>query len=63
MKITRVTVDLDNPSSFPVGRIDPKVVDATSEAQIALQEKEDKAAVLKEMASYTRRVRKQLGLS
>ena len=38
---TRIRIDPDDPSTFPKGRIDPAVVDATTEADIALQERED----------------------
>ncbi|MXX87982.1 MAG: XRE family transcriptional regulator [Boseongicola sp. SB0677_bin_26] len=41
--MTRVTIDLNHPSTFPRGRIDPERVDATSEADIALEEREDEA--------------------
>ena len=44
MGTTRSRTDPDDPSTFPTGRIDPAAVDATAEADIALQEREDDAA-------------------
>lgn len=43
MGTTRIRIDPDDPSTFPKGRLDPAVVDATTEADIALQEREDEA--------------------
>ncbi|MDD9989066.1 MAG: hypothetical protein OXQ31_22535 [Spirochaetaceae bacterium] len=43
MSTTRVRIDPDNPSTLPDGRIDPARVDATTEAEIAAQEREDEA--------------------
>lgn len=43
MGTTHITVDPGDPSNFPEGRIAPSVVDATTEAGIALQEREDEA--------------------
>ena len=63
MSTTRIRIDPDDPSTFPEGRIDPARVDATTEAEIALQEREDKAEALQDMARYTRRVRRRMGLS
>jgi len=63
MSTTRIRIDPDDPSTFPEGRIDPAVVDATTEAQIALQKQEDEAEALQDMARYTRRVRRRMGLS
>ena len=63
MGTTRIRIDPDDPSTFPAGRIDPAVVDATTEADIALQEQEDDAAAMQDMARYARRIRRRLGLS
>ena len=63
MSTTRIRIAPDDPSTFPKGRIDPAVVDATTEAEIALQEQEDEAEALQDMACYTRRVRRRMGLS
>ena len=63
MSTTRIRIDPADPSTVPAGRIDPAKVDATTEAEIALQAREDEAAALQDMARYTRRVRRRLGLS
>ena len=63
MNTTRIRIDPADPSTFPKGRIDRAVVDATTEAEIALQEQEDGAEALQDMARYTRRVRRRMGLS
>ena len=63
MSTTRVRIDPDDPATFPAGRIDPAKVDATTEAEIALQQQEDDAEAMQDMARYARRVRRRLGLS
>ena len=63
MSSTRVRVDPDDPVTFPEGRIDPSLVDATTEAEIGLQQKEDDAEAMQDMARYARRIRRRLGLS
>ena len=63
MSATRIRTDPDDPSTFPKGRIDPAVVDATTEADIALQEREDEAVAMQDMARYARQIRRRLGLS
>ena len=63
MSTARVRIDPDDPSMLPEGRIDPARVDATTEAEIALQEREDEDEAMQDMARYARRVRRRLGLS
>ena len=63
MSTTRVRIDPDDPATFPEGRIDPAVVDGTTETEIALQEQEDEAQAMQDMARYARRVRRRLGLT
>ncbi|MYB54158.1 MAG: helix-turn-helix domain-containing protein [Acidobacteriia bacterium] len=63
MSTTRIRIDPDDPATFPEGRIDPVVVNATTEAEIALQQKEDDAEAMQDMARYARRIRRRLGLS
>ncbi len=63
MSSARVRIDPDNPVTFPEGRIDPAVVDATTEAEITLQQKEDDAESMQDMAWYVRRIRRRLGFS
>ena len=63
MSTTRVRIDPDDPATFPEGRIDPAVVDGTTEAEIALLQQEDEAHAMQDMARYARRVRRRLGLT
>ena len=63
MSTTRVTIDPDDPATFPTGRVDPAVVDSTTEAKIALHQQQDDAAAMQDMARYARRVRRKLGLT
>ena len=63
MSTTRIKVDPDDPATFPKGRIDTVVVDATTEAEIAVHQKEDDAEAMQDMARYARRIRRRLGLS
>ncbi len=63
MSTTRVRVDPDDPASFPTGRVDFAVVDGTTEAEIALHQRQDDAAAMQDMARYARRVRRKLGLT
>jgi len=63
MSTTRIRIDPDDPATLPEGRIDPVVVDATTEAKVAAQRKEDDAEAMQDMARYARRIRRRLGLS
>ena len=63
MSITRVRIYPYDPSTLPAGRINPARVDATTEAEIALQQREDEEEAMQDMARYARRVRRRLGLS
>jgi putative transcriptional regulator len=62
-KIVRVSVDLNNPKSFPKGFINKKLVEATTERLIKLHQQEDDAQAMKDAAKYAKRVRKRIGLS
>ena len=61
MSITRITVDPDDPATFAKGRFDPAVVDASPEADIAMQEQEDDAEAMQDAARHARRVRRRRG--
>ena len=63
MSTTRVRIDPQDLSTLPAGRFDPARVDATTEAEIALQLQEDEQEAMQDMARYARRVRRRLGLS
>ena len=63
MSTTRVRIDPDDPSTLPEGRIDPARVDATTEAEIAAQEREDEAEAHAGHGAIRAPVRRRLGLS
>lgn len=63
MSTTRIRIDPHNPATLPEGRIDPVVVDATTEAEITAERKDDDAEAMQDMARYARRIRRRLGLS
>ena len=63
MSRTRVRIDPDDPRSLPEGRVNPSVLDGTTEEDIALQARHDDAEAMRDMARFTRRVRKRLGLT
>ena len=63
MSETHVRIDPDDPQSLPEGRIDHAVLDGTTETDLALQQQQDAAEAMRDMARYARRVRKRLGLT
>ena len=63
MSITRIKIDPNDLNSFPRGKMDLAVLDATTEEQIALHKREDDEEAMKDMARYARRVRRRLGLT
>ena len=63
MSRTRVRIDPDNPAILPSGRVDYEVLDATTERDLALQQKLDDGEAMQDMARYARRVRRRLGLT
>ena len=63
MSETHVRIDPDDPQSLPEGRIDHTVLDGTTETDLALQQQQDDAEAMRDMARYARRVRKRLGLT
>jgi putative transcriptional regulator len=63
MKMRRVKVEPTDPASFPKGRVDKRRVDATTEQDIARQQRADDAASMADAARFARRVRKRLGLT
>ncbi len=56
MSITRISVDLEDPTTFLEGRVDLAVVDGTTEAEIAAQQKEDEIEAMRD-AAHQRAVR------
>ncbi|MFM7524211.1 MAG: helix-turn-helix domain-containing protein [Betaproteobacteria bacterium] len=63
MKIVRMTLDVRGTKSKPIGRIDHRRVDATTELEIAQQQAEDEAEAILDAAKFARRVRRRLGFS
>lgn len=59
MSTVRKTIDLNNRKTSAIGHIDPAVVDATTETQIAKQQQEDDEEAKLEVARYVRRLRKR----
>ena len=62
-KIVRVSVDLNNPKSFPKGIVDKKLLDSTSERLIKLHKRQDDDEAMQDAAKYAKRVRERIGLS
>ncbi len=63
MKTVRMTIDVKNPVAKPLGRIDARRVDTTTEADIARQKAADEVEVMLDTAKFARRVRRRLGFS
>ena len=63
MKTVRMTIDVHSPESQTVGRIDPQRLDATTQADIAMQKSADEADAMIDAAKFARRVRRRLGFS
>jgi putative transcriptional regulator len=63
MKTVRVKVDLNRPSTLPKGRVNRRLLDATTEHNVNLQQQADDAEAMRDVAKFARRVRKRLGLT
>ncbi|MFZ5865567.1 MAG: helix-turn-helix domain-containing protein [Thermodesulfobacteriota bacterium] len=63
MKMRRVKVDPTDPAGFPKGRVDRRRLDATTEQEIARQQRADDAESMADAARFAWRVRKRLGLT
>ena len=63
MKRHRVNIDPGSSESLPKGRVDEDRLNSTTEEDIARQQYFDEQEELNEVADFTRRVRKRLGLS
>ena len=64
MNTTRVRIEPGDPQK-PVltGRVDHEVLERTSERDIALQQRQDNAEAMRDIARFARRVRRRLGLT
>ena len=63
MKKIRVSVDLNTARKKVRGRINKKILDATTEIDIARHEKIDDDLAMRDAGKYAARVRKKMGLS
>ena len=55
MSRTRVTIDPNEPRSLPPGRVDPAVLDGTTEEDIARQAGEDNTDAMEDLTPETTR--------
>jgi putative transcriptional regulator len=63
MKTVRVKIDPSSPRTAARGRVDHKKLDATTEADLRRQQREDDAEAMANAAEFVKRVRQQLGLT
>lgn len=63
MKKAQLKIHTITPTSFPVGRINTKMVDETTETDISKHIAQDHTDAMNDVAKYARRVRNKLGLS
>ena len=63
MKKIRVSVDLNAPRKKVRGRVNRKLIDATTKIDIARHKKSDDAMAMRDAGKYAARVRKKMGLS
>ncbi len=56
MSTMRIKVDLNNPKSFPKGRINRALVDGTTETQIAMQQHQDEQDAMRDVAKRSQHV-------
>ncbi len=63
METMQLRVNLNDPLTYPRGRINYSVVDNTTQEDIARHKKEYEYEVMQEMAQYTRELRQRLKLS
>ena len=63
MTRTRVRIDPGQRRDLPAGRVNYAVLDATTERDIAAQQRYDDAEAMRDMAQFVRRVRKRLGFT
>lgn len=63
MKTVRVKIDLARPHDTPTGRVNHRLLDATTDADISVQQKADGEEAMRDAAKFARRVRRRLGLT
>ena len=59
MTTVRVKVDLNQPEQLPRGRVNPEMLDATTEQDLAVQQQTDDAEAMQDAARYARQVRRR----
>lgn len=63
MTTTRLKIESGRMADKPIGRINVAQLDATADAQIAVQIAHDEALSMQDAAKFARRVRRRLGFS
>ena len=63
MTTTRLKIEPEKIADGRIGRINVAKVDATTDAQIAIQMAQDDALAMQDAAKFARRVRRRLGFS
>ena len=63
MKTVRVKIDMAKAKTLHKGRVNLSRLDATTEQDIARQQKKDERDAMQDAAKFTRRVRNRLGLT
>jgi putative transcriptional regulator len=63
MRMTRIKVNMNDPASFPEGKVDWEKFDAITEEEIAQHGAQDDSEAILDAAKFARKVRKRLGLS
>ena len=62
MKDVRVTVDQDDSSRYPEGRVDVRRIESTTDSEIQNQIDRDNEEAIAEMGEYIRTVRARVGM-
>ncbi len=62
-KIVRRAINVNHPTAKPVGRINRRKVDATTDSDIAAHKAADEADASRDAAKFARRVRRRLRFS
>ena len=63
MKTVRMKIDILQPKTKAIGRMDARRVDTTTETDIAKHKAADDSAAMLDAAKFARRVRRRLGFS
>ncbi|TVR85613.1 MAG: helix-turn-helix domain-containing protein [Spirochaetaceae bacterium] len=63
MKDVRVTVDQDDSSTYPEGRVDVRRIESTTDSEIQNQIDQDNEEAMAEMGEYIRTIRARVGMT